>query len=152
MLLHKNKKLLLCSYPVGNDIPGWTRIAGVMASIIKKHADKVEDIALLVTGSSGAIIGTLVASKLKNYNVKVKHLKKDGEKSHSMPIPRVFEYEKCFILDDQVSTGETLARLLYKFQTDVEAIIVIDRVEMDVIKSIEKNYLVNHFYCLNYTE
>jgi orotate phosphoribosyltransferase-like protein len=148
MKIIKNKRLTgsTLHYPVGRYVTEWMIITKEYAKIIKSLVTKNDDIGLVVQGSSGAIIAALTVSHLKGYNVEIKHLKKDGESSHSSKVPRISSLEKLFILDDFICTGETIERIVEKVKSfEVEAIIVCECDGIPTEYPNVKRFYWNHF-------
>lgn len=112
-----------------------------MANIIKSLVEEEDRIALAVTGSSGAMLGAMVALKLKKYEVDICHLKKDGENSHSSAKRTILEEEKAFIIDDQIDSGATINRILNAYpEITFEAIIVGGSVHAKINKGSKRLY------------
>jgi len=135
MKVIENKKLKFISYPVGENIIGWNKVTKEYARIIKELVTIDDNITLIVAGSSGAMLSTMVYLHLKNYKVYIVHVKKDGENSHSNSKPSFPRPSACFIIDDQIDTGNTVNRLLAAYPyTEFEAIIVGGKVYVSHIK------------------
>lgn len=137
------------SYPVGGDLTGLLKSVEYMSQGIKtafKYEDDKE-LCLLATGSSGAIIAGLIASKLGGAfsRVKICHLKKQGEKSHSSGI-RPSSQSLKVIVDDFISSGETVNRIANGFDLPhVNAICVTEEIYKDRIK-FSFDYAICHSY------
>lgn len=147
MKIIKNEKLYGSAhyYPVGKHVHHWMCITKEYAKIIKSLVSKEDSIGLVVQGSSGAIIAALTVSYLEGYYVEIKHIKKDGEESHSSTVPQLGHLEKLFVLDDFIETGSTINRIMEKINgLEVEAIIVC---ECDTWPTNYDN--VKRMYCRN---
>jgi hypothetical protein len=126
----KHKKLIMkyihfessirVSYPVGEYIIDALEWIEDLSKSFMYHIDK-NDIDLKPTciiwcrGSSGAILGSLLANALKKkfHTIKVAHIKKDGENSHSSKSYRSFtENNFNIVIDDFMHSGETLYKII----------------------------------------
>ena len=102
-LLLENTKI---HYPVGDNMSYAYNYIDKVAEILLPRLNFNERVTLWVRGSSGAILGALLAQKI-GLNCIINHIKKSGENSHT---------DNCFstrpgihiILDDFVSSGETI--------------------------------------------
>lgn len=107
-------------YPITNNIPKTLkfteRVSMILLSIIKQN--KIINVNLWCRGSSGAVIAAFVSQdiiqKSKNINVKICHVKKDGENAHTSSI-------SCFensldtwniIVDDLIASGATITAII----------------------------------------
>lgn len=135
-----NGNLCAGSYPVGLFFNSWKKTVEFYAVLIKSICDPKETIVLVVTGSSGAILATMVALELEGYNVEINHVKKEGETSHWSPIPNITEqYDRYFIIDDIISSGSTVKRLLNCYPDIIfDAIIVSGGVHENCIDMFKK--------------
>lgn len=109
-------------YPVGVKMGHTVALTKSMANGIREVLTaKGGNINLFVMGSSGAIIGALVAAELVDwgFQVWVVHFKKEGENSHCNT-PRYSENEDTFniIVDDLIASGETVNRI-YKLASNL---------------------------------
>lgn len=97
-------------YPVGRAMSTTKEIVSEMASgLIKIYPNKSEPLIFLVRGSSGAILAGIITSMMSKYeNIEIMHIKKSGESSHSINYYRFDEQCKTIILDDFISSGETV--------------------------------------------
>lgn len=100
------------TYPIGNNIPNLMRLIDLYLDAFNTHITLPEgtNINLWCRGSSGAIIAGIFASKLKNISqeyIRISHVKKHGEDSHSIT---KFSITNAYniVIDDFVSTGETV--------------------------------------------
>lgn len=163
MTIITEKRLLDAGYPVGLKVHNWINVIPVYCSIIKKHV-KVEewyretardsDIGLICQGSSGAILSALIADKLvsEGYDVKILHVKKENETSHSFSRPPVSKKTIAFVIDDQISFGNTVHRLCSQYpEINIKAIIVAGRVcDNDAGYNINLIRNAEHLYCMTY--
>lgn len=107
MVIEK-KELVCMDYPVGLFIQPNLGIIKEYIRIIKEDfPDK--DIDLICTGSSGAIIAGIIASKVK---CRIIYVTKDGERSHSSHGHRPSSDAHTIVVDDIISTGKTIKRIL----------------------------------------
>lgn len=92
------------------------KMANILLSIIK--SDKTRShVNIWCRGSSGAVIAALIAQKLINcdLNVRICHVKKDGEDSHSSGVS-YYDFNNIIniIVDDFCATGATLNAIYAK--------------------------------------
>lgn len=69
---------------------------------------------LICTGSSGAIIAALaypIVSSATMANVRISHVKKAGEDSHSPSVPGFEDGDMAIFIDDFIHTGKTVHRV-----------------------------------------
>lgn len=151
-------------YPVGLNLDYWIREVDIYYKLIEKDIidnakAPVSQIHLFCTGSSGAIISALIASKFDSrFNVVISHIKKDGEISHSSG--HVFDSgindsDMGYIVDDLISSGQTMIRIiesLTKKQLKItRAIIVSGDVDKHVIdRNFEIFNNIKTLYCGRY--
>ena len=95
-------------YPVGMNMQYNLPIIQNMADLIKKKYKK-KDIILWTRGSSGAIIGGIIASiiPIKAIN----YVRKPGEISHSKKIYNTNKNVIHIIVDDFIDTGDTITSI-----------------------------------------
>ena len=110
-------------YPVGDYIHQWQTIAKEYARIIQKNNIQNKPVILFCTGSSGAIIASLVSIEINVLSIQ--HIKKDGEQSHH----NVDEYslrscEYNVIVDDFIVTGTSIERILSKSDSKFDLCVV----------------------------
>lgn len=115
------------AYPVGDHIQENFIIIEKMGNCIKtilkeNKIPKDTDINIICSGSSGAIIASIITAILiKTYeNVYVRHIKKDGENSHSGNY--IFK-ELCgfnIVVDDFIATGSTMHYIFEQLHTDTK--------------------------------
>ena len=110
-----------------------------------------EVIQLVVRGSSGAIIGGLVASILNHRNiVTITHIKKEGESSHSSGIYDLKHTYPIVIIDDLMSSGSTVCEI-YKALNDiryydVDTLCISGHVELRRLNFKPKNIITGVIY------
>lgn len=98
-------------YPMGPNIMKNLPIINHMVYELKKYYISDEHLALWCRGSSGAIIAGIIASLRPN--TIVVHIRKSGEDSHSQTqSPPERDYYKNIIVDDFVSSGNTLTEMI----------------------------------------
>lgn len=111
-------------YPVGIYLQSNLPIIKEYIKIIKGL--KKKKINLICTGSSGAIIAGIIGTKI---NCKVIYVRKEGERSHERhgDSPDIDAY--TIVVDDFVSTGQTIKRILdhYKY-TKINCLLVSGRI------------------------
>lgn len=100
------------SYPIGSDITatikGVNMLAPVLLEELKSREIATDNVTLVCTGSSGAIISALLAIHLPG--CVIKHLKKDGENSHSSLFYINHQHTIIFV-DDFMASGDTYNRV-----------------------------------------
>ena len=96
------------SYPVGDNIQLAKECAMEMAEGIKA-AFPNETICLIGRGSSGLILSTLISMYIPIHSII--HIKKEGEKSHSIQTAYQPDYVHI-IVDDFLNTGATIQSIL----------------------------------------
>lgn len=121
--LHFNKgEYQNIEYPIGSNMLNAIEIADGYSRVLIKHLKESYDVSILklnlwVRGSSGAILGAMVAKDLTQVvgnNVMICHIKKDNENAHrrSPYYHNRDTYVGCLVLDiivdDFMSTGETI--------------------------------------------
>ena len=116
-------------YPVGKHINlAILFIDSMLPHLLKEIGDK--HINLFVRGSSGAILGALLAKSVKNPTT-IYYIKKDGEDRHGGD-PGLFTEIKDgvnIILDDFISSGNTINSIYKKISpiiSKIDGVIVID--------------------------
>lgn len=106
MIIEK-EKLKLMEYPVGLNIEYNLPIINEYIKIIRRlKKDKIE---LICTGSSGAIIAGIIASKLK---CKVIYVRKEKESCHTSHGASPSEDAYTIVVDDFVCSGNSIKRIL----------------------------------------
>lgn len=113
-------------YPVGSDMPRLIEQVKEMAQEINREINRIDNggerpVCLLVTGSSGAIIGAMISCNLialfkgghTGRKVVICHVKKHGENAHSSGnSPNHFEKRITIIVDDFICSGSTVNRIV----------------------------------------
>jgi len=117
MVHQYESKLVPTEYPVGEHLSKNMPIIDEMARLLKKEYG-TRSLNIWCRGSSGAIIAALVGSQyiLAGGQVKVCHVKKDGENAHSSGASHNPTATNIMI-DDFVSTGNTVMQIWVKQQT-----------------------------------
>lgn len=100
----------MIDYPVGRDMQQTMPIVKDMAMKLRNlyPLHEYPNLQFYVRGSSGAIIGGIITAFLPEYEVRVFHIKKSGESSHSGGYVGYNKYYPAIIVDDFVSSGETV--------------------------------------------
>ena len=147
-IIHANFKTI--DYPVGDNIQNNISIINKMGIMIKsilieKKLEIDNQINLICSGSSGAIIAAIVATILySNFKkVNIRHIKKDGERSHINNDYKSYLYNNYFsdvniIVDDLICSGVTMRRIFNKI---LENIII----DIIAISKIENENIINFF-------
>ena len=101
-------------YPVGSNMHGVTKYV-MQAADIFKNTFSSRTVNVFCRGSSGAILAGLFSSYLiDTFDIKIVHIKKEGEHSHSEKVPSHFDNHGInVIIDDFISSGSTV-RNIYK--------------------------------------
>lgn len=99
-------------YPVGDDIIAAIDFTNKSAAAFNDNFASYEYVNIWCRGSSGAILAALFASKLNAANIKIIHIKKEGEHSHGNVSP-LSSYSDPInvIIDDFIATGDTLNKI-----------------------------------------
>lgn len=101
---------LLC-YPVGNDMKiaaNFTKAAAWQFNKIKEYNNQSLRLNLWCRGSSGAILASLFSINI-DHTVKIIHVKKPGENSHTSNHDPYTDWDVInVIIDDFTSSGQTL--------------------------------------------
>lgn len=143
MKIHEHPYMCCQGYPVGENINQWLKVIPNYIEIIKSYVKgKNTNIDLVVTGSSGSIIGALIASQMPEYmNLKIVHIKKQNEDSHWESTIR--DIKHIFFIDDFISMGFTLDRVNSKIKKPYNVIVC---GEVDMLR--QKNYQkIKNFHC-----
>lgn len=111
-------------YPVGEYMYYNNATIKQYVEIVKRHFGD-NYVMLHCMGSSGAIIAGIIAHY--SDNIKINHIKKNGEISHN-PEPFKFRREIYnIIVDDFVATGNTIETIMSKYPEEIfDALIVSD--------------------------
>lgn len=124
-------------YPVGIHIQKNKPFINKYIRIIKKYFPD-RTISLIVTGSSGAIIAGVIATKV---NCEIIYVKKEGEESHASHADLPKNQIKI-IVDDFVQTGATIQRILNTFPLLIfDALIVGGSIDTDAFDFNRFNYI-----------
>lgn len=111
--------LSAADYPTGTNMDMATIFATTVALTIAQDNTKSDIVEIWVRGSSGAILGALLFQALTTlkpqYRIKVHHIRKDGESTHSgnggiawrSQGPSAYN----IIIDDFISSGTTLKQI-----------------------------------------
>ena len=67
-------------------------------------------------GSSGAILSGILIGEMIEYDIYIYHIKKDGEYSHSSDYYPIDFSNPNIIIDDFISSGETVNAIFEKIQ------------------------------------
>ena len=138
-------------YPVGRDMPNTIIIVQEMCDNLIMLYKDTTIIQLVVRGSSGAIIGGLVASILNHIHiVKIIHIKKEGESSYSSGIYDLIDTCPIVIIDDLISSGSTVNEI-YKALNDrgyydVDTLCISGNVELPRLNFKPKNIITGIIY------
>lgn len=147
-----DSKLVEIGYPVGidlhNNIPICKHMARVLAGHIESLGMSTKDICFVVQGSSGAIVGSLVAQYFEGS--RILDIKKDTIRSHSHHTLYVPSETYYFVfVDDFISTGATY-NACYDELLSLKRIIDCVLVSGDLSYTIFEEYPVDTIICQNY--
>lgn len=99
-------------YPVGKYIENNMQIIKELINVFVSHSlfKNCNGVNLLCTGSSGAIIAAFFSEAIikEDKHVRIAHVKKRGENSHSNSIPSLENDFINVIVDDFISSGATV--------------------------------------------
>lgn len=102
-------------YPVGNDIRDAIKYAEAAAEAFISLGFGVNKINIWCRGSSGAILSALLTQALMvagaHNSVRINHIKKPGEESHSGNSFWVYKGDINIIIDDFIQYGSTLNKI-----------------------------------------
>ena len=138
-------------YPVGRDMHGTIVIVQEMCDKLIMLYEDAALIQLVVRGSSGAIIGGLVASILNHRKiVTITHIKKEGESSHFSGIYDLISTFPIVIIDDLISSGNTVNEI-YKALNDrgyfnVDTLCISGGIELPRLNFKPKNIIAGAIY------
>ncbi len=97
------------NYPVGDNIlESIPKIMKMIEGFESIQEFKGKFVNLICRGSSGAIIAAFFAANLKHNNLKIVHVKKEGESSHCTSYLHEGHNAINVIVDDFIFSGETL--------------------------------------------
>lgn len=115
--IHIKIDMINVQYPVGEDMNNCITVIDNYISAFQKVICNNSLINLWCTGSSGAILATIFALKYDK-PCKICHVKKNGESSHSSPMS-VYHIEGYnVVIDDFVSSGATIQRIINYMQNN----------------------------------
>jgi hypothetical protein len=134
------------NYPVAINIrqlpPHIENLTNITMKAIKLAKADGRKINIIVTGSSGLIIGTLLWQKLttKGYEVLMTHIRKDVTGHHGSMFESLVPHDKWhetfnIITDDFVATGSTVQRIFAALGLKIEFLdgILIDNFDVNTI-------------------
>ena len=104
-------------YPIGSNVSSMVVYIENIVTTFKKHKinlDKKSNvICIWCRGSSGAMLAGMFAYTFKEATVRIKYVKKEGERSHNSYISAFPSNSIDIIIDDFMDTGETIFRIWY---------------------------------------
>lgn len=124
MILHIIPNQNEINYPVGHYLKDALQfVKRSVKIIVEKKLFPTSDITIWCRGSSGSMLASMLTIELynNNYNnIKVSHIKKLGEDSHSSG--KVIFCKETFniIIDDFVASGATIQSIMYEMNYYVE--------------------------------
>jgi len=95
------------AYPVGRDMAQTIEIVSQMVEKLRQLYTCSDPIQFVVRGSSGAIISGIASTMMRSHDLKIVHLKKEGESSHSSGAS-IEADRKVIIIDDLIASGATV--------------------------------------------
>ena len=98
------------SYPIGTDMRGISKyVSNAVIEFQKIYGSRPYNTNVFCRGSSGAILAALFTSHFPDSAMRIVHIKKDGEYSHSGQVSSGFDSNAInVIIDDFISSGETI--------------------------------------------
>lgn len=128
-------------YPVGCETVESLKTIKEMAEKLKEVLPKNKKISFCCRGSSGAIISGVLLAYLSDYQIKIIHIKKDGESSHGSSLFYLESSSYNVIIDDFSNTGTTLNAIYHKmvsYHCNVDCVCV-SRIDKHVLSFLEFN-------------
>lgn len=141
-------------YPIGKNIKNMLSYTDVFLKHILEIVPKDVRLNFLCRGSSGAILAGIIASQIpKEYETIINHVKKPGESSHSGDL-RLKNEDFNIIIDDFISSGETVSSIYNDFKkaggTEINLLVVSGRVSLN--KNIDFVDYLEYVICGNVCE
>lgn len=99
-------------YPVGTYMLKNSYNIKMMANNIAGFISNIKTVAFWARGSSGTIISTVIAGELENPDMIINYVKKDDESNHHIKMHTKIDKDLNIIVDDFISTGDTLVSIL----------------------------------------
>ena len=134
-------------YPVGSNMKeNLVTIRSYVASIVEEYP--TQPLQLWVRGSSGAIIGGVIAAMLPDRDINIFHVKKSGESSHSSS--PVLPGHINIIVDDFMCSGSTLNSIYTEMRlrnTVPDTLVISGTVTLDKLE-----FNVGLYICYDVTE
>jgi adenine/guanine phosphoribosyltransferase-like PRPP-binding protein len=142
-------------YPVGkyivSNLPIIKDYATKLEELLKKEEFKDRDRIIFCRGSSGAIIAGIIASIIEI--TEIIHIKKAGEKSHSDNNFIVDDNDIVIIVDDFVTTGNTLKSIYNTIENckteekEIDILILNNSEEFAISKiNFKPKYFIGHTF------
>jgi len=152
---HKLNEKIDVDYPVGHYISkAYNYIEFASKIFLYENKDHEITINLWCMGSSGAILASLFSERMKQKQIKCRicHVKKKGERSHSNYFPSISTKDINIIIDDFITTGDTVNTIYKKFtdnnpRLEIDWLIVCRTVYQSTLKFIPK-----HLICSKYEQ
>lgn len=155
-----NIPLIDMDYPIGESIIKNIELATKMANyalpIIVENSKTIgnKSINFIVTGSSGAIIGTIFAQIFSTYfqksSIKLLHIKKERENSHNSFLHKIdFQDHLNIFVDDFIASGSTLLYSITKTREVTNSnfifdYIIVGRKYFNVDRELIENNRITH--------
>lgn len=147
------------NYPVGDHMKHNMSIIKSMAKQLKVLYP-LDNLILYCTGSSGAIIAGILSLLLPGREIRIAHVKKDGEDSHG--VGRMFkaDHYTSVIVDDFMASGASINRIYtaYKRMNDepIDCLCLSGEVKLDHLDFIPITIIGQHLRgtetgCLDYS-
>jgi len=137
--IHKLPNKYSSLYPAGVAMDEYISLAKDMADVFTKVEKTKKSLNIFCRGSSGAMLSALFASNIRDREVLIIHVKKDGERSHSSTTHNSnvsTERWVCnddfinIIIDDFIRSGETVNEIYKRINqvntTDIDYLIIHD--------------------------
>lgn len=130
----------MIGYPIGESLPHGLPAINKMAKVLKEK--QYNNLGLVCTGSSGAIIAAIIASKLKP-TPKVFYIKKKYERNHGHGTWGITHAENLVFVDDFISSGSTTKHVISRLKKmDIHKI---QAIFMVYSKGLKSNYIKEFF-------
>jgi len=135
-------------YPAGSDIKKTMQIVEIMAEIFKKiYSPEKQEIAILMRGSSGCVMASLLASHISEYDFELIPVRKPGEDAHtSGQVIRPNFGAKVIIIDDFISSGDTMNAIYSDYsEYEIDSVFVSGKVNVGYLQFTPNNLICSDF-------
>jgi len=144
-----NDDLDMLQHPVGSNLMENIPLIEIMAKEFTQISEyRNKRVNIICRGSSGAIIGAIFSQKIPN-EYSIAHVKKPGEDSHSNFINLWEENSINIIIDDFISSGNTLNAIWDRMIKKDEGFKVHCVIVGGSAKAYKLNFVPDYFICQN---